>query len=285
MRGVVSAGMVVALEQLGLLAVFDDVYGSSAGAMNGAFFVAGQAAFGTSIYYENINNASFVSLRRLIGSRPILNLDFLVWNVMCGAKRLDVERVLSSRVPLHAIATDVSTGEGERFAHWDSRDDFLRCLRAGASMPGFSGPPYPYRGRHYWDALLSEPIPARTAEDDGCSHLVVLRTRPAGSSGPRLTPLDRLYVLPTLRQVSSRLAERYVERPVEYGRLLAALDRGQGPAGRAHVLTLAPSGPVVGKLERRREPLVASAHAGMRAVFDGLGYPVPDALALFFSDR
>ena len=51
MRGVVSAGMVTALEYLGLLRVFDAVYGSSAGAFNGAFFLAGQAAFGTTIYY------------------------------------------------------------------------------------------------------------------------------------------------------------------------------------------------------------------------------------------
>src|SRR5437762_13550 len=56
MRGVVSAGMVTALEYLQLLNVFDSVYGSSAGAFNGAFFVANQAAYGTTIYYENINN-------------------------------------------------------------------------------------------------------------------------------------------------------------------------------------------------------------------------------------
>ena len=53
MRGIVSAGMVTALEHLALRDVFDAVYGASAGAMNGAYFVAGQAAYGTTIYYEN----------------------------------------------------------------------------------------------------------------------------------------------------------------------------------------------------------------------------------------
>jgi predicted acylesterase/phospholipase RssA len=53
MRGVVSAGMVSALEELGLGEAFDAVYGSSAGAINTAYFLAGQAAFGTAIYADS----------------------------------------------------------------------------------------------------------------------------------------------------------------------------------------------------------------------------------------
>jgi predicted acylesterase/phospholipase RssA len=49
MRGVVSAGMVAALEQLGLTHAFDAVYGSSAGAINGAYFLTGQANLGATI--------------------------------------------------------------------------------------------------------------------------------------------------------------------------------------------------------------------------------------------
>ena len=275
MRGVVSAGMVVALEQLDLLHVFDRVYGSSAGAMNGAFFVAGQAAFGTTIYYENINNTRFVNVRRALGRRPVLDLDFLVWDVMCGPKRLDVERILESPVGLHALATHTGTGDRTVFGTWSDRADFLACLRAGASMPVVSGPPYFYRGEPYWDALLSEPVPARIAEDDGFTHLLVLLTRPTDGEGPRLSPLDRYYVLPRLRKVSETLARRYRERPQEYLKLLSALGGGRGPQGRAAALTVAPSEPVVGKLERNREQLKRSARAGMRAVFAGLGFDAP----------
>jgi len=78
MRGVVSGGMVVALEQLGLLECFDAIYGSSAGAMNGAYFLAGQAALGTTIYYDNINNRHFIDFARALRGRPVVDLDFLV---------------------------------------------------------------------------------------------------------------------------------------------------------------------------------------------------------------
>jgi predicted acylesterase/phospholipase RssA len=43
MRGVVSAGMLAGLEYLTRLPIFDAVYGTSAGAINGAYFLAGQA--------------------------------------------------------------------------------------------------------------------------------------------------------------------------------------------------------------------------------------------------
>jgi predicted patatin/cPLA2 family phospholipase len=268
MRGVVSAGMVVALEQLGLLNVFDRVYGSSAGALNAAFFVAGQAGLGTTIYYEDINNSRFIDFRRTFGKRPIVDLDFLVWDVMHRSKPLDAARVRNSAIEFRILATAVASGERAAFSHWTDDDDFFSCLRAGASMPVTTGPPYAYQGAVYWDALVSEPIPARIAEEEGCSHVMVLLTRPRGHTGPRLSVFERLYIAPKLRAVSRPLAQRYLARAADYAQMLAALDAGVGPRGRASALAVAPAGPVIDKLERRRSHLVAGAHAGRRAVLD-----------------
>jgi predicted acylesterase/phospholipase RssA len=49
MRGVVSAGMLVALEQLGTLDCFDSIWGASAGALNGAYFLTGQMQWASPI--------------------------------------------------------------------------------------------------------------------------------------------------------------------------------------------------------------------------------------------
>ena len=100
MRGVVSAGMVSALEELGLVDSFDNVYGSSAGAINAAYFLAGQAAFGTTIYAEDINNSSFISLGRMLTGRPIVDLGFLIDEVATRRKPLNTARVLASPSPL-----------------------------------------------------------------------------------------------------------------------------------------------------------------------------------------
>jgi len=46
MRGAITGGMALALEELGLTNVFDDVYGASAGALNAAWLVSEAAASG-----------------------------------------------------------------------------------------------------------------------------------------------------------------------------------------------------------------------------------------------
>jgi len=267
MRGVVSAGMVVALQRLGLIDVFDAVYGSSAGAMNGAYLLARQALFGTTIYYEDINNARFVDFRRVVRGRPILNLDYLVGEVMNERKRLDVDAVAGSAVPLKVLATHVPSGERHVFSSWDGRDDFLRSLRAGASMPIVAGPPYRYRGEPYWDALLTEPIPVHAAAGDGVTHIVTLLTRAPGGAGPALSAFDRLFILPRVRKASALLADRYVARGEEYSRLVASLWNETMPGGQIAVLPIGPSGQVAGKLEKTRATLMASARAGAQAVF------------------
>ena len=89
MRGTISVGMVTGLEYLGMLDCFDAVYGSSAGAINGAFFVAQQAAYGATIYYQNINNRRFLNLWRGLVGRPVMSLEFLIDHVMQHDKVLD----------------------------------------------------------------------------------------------------------------------------------------------------------------------------------------------------
>src|SRR5438067_2344138 len=64
MRGVISAGMDAALEDLGALDAFDDIYGSSAGSFNGAYLISRRACLGATIYYEDVNNRNFIDMRR-----------------------------------------------------------------------------------------------------------------------------------------------------------------------------------------------------------------------------
>jgi predicted patatin/cPLA2 family phospholipase len=265
MRGVVSAGMATALDKLGLVQAFDAVYGSSAGAMNAAYFLAGQVEYGTTIYFEDINNDSFISALRPFGGRPIVDLGYLIDDVVTRRKPLNIERVLASRTRLAVLATDAATSERVIFRHFEDRTALLRALRAGATMPIVAGGPFEYRTRRYFDASLSEPIPVPTAEADGHTHVLALLTRP-DEEGRTVSALDTLYVIPRLRRISPALASKYVERGEPYLQLLRNIAAGTGPAGRAQVLGIRPDPPPVSKLERRRERLVAGADAGFRAV-------------------
>jgi len=266
MRGVVSAGMVSALEHLGLTGAFDAVFGSSAGAINGAYFLAGQAALGTGIYSEDINNRHFIDLARPLRGKPIVDLGFLLHDVARGRKPLPVERVLASPAPLIVMATDVATASRAALRQFADADALLLALRAGATMPIVAGPPVSYGGRTYLDASLTEPIPVPVAESEGFTHVLALLTRPAAAAPSGGGALDRYYVIPRLRRLSPALATLYAGRSGPYGALLDQIGHGRGPGGRAVVLGLRPTLPEVSKLEKDADRLRQAARHGFDVV-------------------
>jgi predicted patatin/cPLA2 family phospholipase len=265
MRGVISAGMVSALEALGYIDAFDAVYGSSAGAVNAAYFLAGQARLGTSIYHQDINNRRFIDTRRALLGRPIVNLGFLLDDVARARKRLDVERLLGSPTPLHVLATDVDRQRAAVFKDFTTADQLFGALRAGATMPVVAGGPFTYAGGRYLDASLSEPIPVPTSEADGHTHVLALLTR-TGGMRPDVSAFDRYFVVPRLRRISPDLAERYLHRAAPYAELVRTIDAGRGPLGHAHVLAIRVENLHISKLEWRREVLELGAKRGEEAV-------------------
>lgn len=270
MRGVVSAGMVSALEERGMTGAFDAVYGSSAGAINAAYFLAGQARMGTTIYYEDINNRRFIDFGRSVRGLPVVDLAFLVDEVAVRTKPLDCQRVIASPSRLTVMATDVEAACRAPLRDFTDGPSLLGALRAGATMPVLAGAPVRWRDRDYLDASLTEPIPVPLAEADGHTHLLVLLTRPS-EMPKQLSALDRWFVLPRLQRLSPRLADLYRGRGGPYGALLADIAAGRGPGGTARVLGVRPDGPAVSKLERSADRLRAGADSGHRAVMRAFG--------------
>jgi predicted patatin/cPLA2 family phospholipase len=265
MRGVVSAGMVSALEELGAADLFDAVYGSSAGAINAAYFLGGQARLGTTIYFEDINNHRFIDVRRALTGRPIVNLGFLLDDVAQRAKRLDVARVTSARAPLTVVATDVQSEQPCGLRSLSTREDLFSALRASATMPVLAGPPTSHQGRTDLDASLTEPIPVPIAETDGHTHILVLLTRGEGGA-PRPSAFDRWFIEPRLRRLSPGLAARYMTRAQPYAELLQRIGRGEGPLRQAQVTAIRVTDYRISKLERRRSVLEEGAARGRAAV-------------------
>src|SRR5215467_10438997 len=108
MRGVISCAALMGLEDLGMTHIFDEVYGASAGAVNAAYFLARQAAYATSIYYQKVNNTRF--LRRL-WHKTVVDIDALFDSIIAGDRPLRVDKVLASRSRLYISIGDSETGE------------------------------------------------------------------------------------------------------------------------------------------------------------------------------
>ena len=272
MRGVVSAGMVTALEYLQLLNVFDSVYGSSAGAFNGAFFVARQAAYGTTIYYENINNKAFISFRRFLSREPIVKIEYLVENILIKEKVLDWKAVLDSRIPLNVVVSSLNELGAKVLNSFETKDELLIALHASSKMPLIAGSPVELAGDRFLDASVFEAIPFPAACKDDCTHVLVLLTRPRGQlKEPNF--LDRLYVARKLDKLTVGLGQCYLNSNRVYNETISAIRDGESnPREQPYVLPISlPEGhTTLRKTEKNERRLVDAAMAGMKAVFSAI---------------
>ena len=273
MRGVVSAGMLRALEHLGLLATFDAVYGSSAGAVNGAFFLASQAAYGITIYFEDINNSRFISLGRGVTRRPVMSLDYLLDEVMVRRKPLDWRAVLDSSVELKVAASSLEDLRVLLLADFRDRDHLFAALRASSSVPLIAGPPAEVDGERYLDALLFEPIPYRSAVRDGCTHVLVLLTRPEGTLNGTPSLFERHVLGRWIASLEPRLRDAYLAQEHAYDhqvrRLKARGAQRQGPPWFC-AWCLPATAPPIRWLERDRSRLERAAAAAFEVAIDSL---------------
>lgn len=276
MRGVVSAGMVAALENLGLRNSFDLVCGSSAGAIAGAYFVAEQARYGTTIFYDNINNKSFIDLRRLFGSKPVVSLEFLLYTVCVEQKPLRFDRIKDGDLPLHVVASSLNQKKAVMLNGFRDRQELLEALRGSARIPFFAGPPVSFRGDQLLDASVYESIPFRSVlATFDVTDVVVLLTRPAGDLRSEPNWIDRNLVVPYLRKLSDDVAAHYLKRAGQYREEFDLIESRVNAAEPPFFLKIQPpsSSPKVGSLETNRAKLVRGAMDGYHAVYDALGQP------------
>merc|ERR1712118_132056 len=113
------------------------------------------------------------------GEKPVLDVSYLLDHVMERVLPLQWDKVLNSSTPLKVAASSIDDGGNPILLEdFRDKDDLVECLRASASVPGIAQGPIHHRGHTLVDALLYEPIPIWSAIDDGCTHILVLSTKP-----------------------------------------------------------------------------------------------------------
>jgi predicted acylesterase/phospholipase RssA len=311
MRGTVSAGMALALAERGLLPAFDAVYGSSAGAITGAWLVSsrpeGMRGWANPVYARTL-----IRWSALLRRRPVADVRTLIEVLYSTEHPMDFESVLASEVPLHPLATDAITGAASDLRSLIGDPAELRlALRASASLPFLAGPPVTLRGRRFYDAGVAESIPLRTPLAQGATHIVVLRSRPAraavittaalastgmtagpgrpvtpgrsgppgrsvwepGNAVPRPAREARLLARTVLRKESPELRAALLTRAA---RTLADVTRiaEMEAAGTALSVHPAPGGPAVSRLTTDGAILAAAFEAGREAALSLPAAPV-----------
>ncbi len=179
MRGAYVAGMLHALERAGLRAAFDEVYGSSSGAISAAAFLTDAAAACAACYSEDLCTRAFIDMRRLRSGRPVVNLSLLLDEVLGHRKPLDWEKLGSTPASMHLVATDTADLTAHTLTGMTSVADWRVALQASASIPLLAGPPVAWDGRRWVDGSVGEPLAIERALRGGATHVLVMLCRGA----------------------------------------------------------------------------------------------------------
>lgn len=274
MRGVVSAGMVAALEKLGMSDVFDLIVGSSAGAINGMALLSGVAQRASDAYCGPLASRSFVNPMRVLRGKPVIDVNDVL-NVITASDVAGTERLLSGAIALHCIATDVDSAQAVDLHGMRTQEDVWQAILASSRMPWAGGPPVRIGERRYLDGGMVSPVPVEEAIAAGATHVLALQTRPFGIPRKSASRIGDRLIERHLRGLNPALVTVYRERIPKYEELVTDLARRSREPGNEppYVLGLRPpeGTPIVGQLERDPVVLTAGAVEGERLVEDALG--------------
>jgi predicted patatin/cPLA2 family phospholipase len=274
MRGVVSAGMLIALADLGFAEGFDEIYGSSAGAVNAAYFLQGQRWEALSQYYYELSGKEFIDRRRPLRGGSIVDLSFLRDEIFSRSRPLRLELLSRSGVTLFVAVTNVDEHKSELISDFSSSRDLAEALTAGAWMPIMAGSPVRFRNHRCLDASVLLEHPASAAINGDCSHVLVLNTK--YPSAPRRSEVERRVLRKYLNTLDAGLGEDYWQhcRSTKNHRL--TLEERAERRGRA-MLSVAPrpDWKTIGRLEQDMGLLLRAAQEGYEAVIQHLTGIVP----------
>ena len=210
MRGIVSGAMMTALKDRGLEHSFDAIYAISAGAINSAYFLGGYGWYGLTIYYDDLVNKEFFDLRRVLRRQPPLSLDYVTEIVMEKTKPLDFAAVIASPIEFHIGTSSVETAEPRIFTRFTSKHQLKTVLRATTCLPLVAGPPIALDGDRFLDGGVLLPHPFVIARDNGCTHILVMRTR--ADAAARTSPsVSQRFIAERLQLMHSGLGDRYLD--------------------------------------------------------------------------
>ncbi|HEY1571304.1 MAG TPA: patatin-like phospholipase family protein [Pseudonocardiaceae bacterium] len=290
LRGVVSAGMLTALEDLGYADAFDDVYACSSGAVNGAYFMNRRTWFPLTIYFDDMTTGQFLDFRRVLRGQGPMDLDFVFDEVLVDRKPLDYAAILKSAQRLHIMVTDVDDLDTLDVSDFGSPEDLRSALRASAWLPLAIRGTTQFRGHRAIDGGVLRFHPFRAAVADGCTHVLSLSTRPIAPPRTRISLTNRI-VATYLERVRPGLGKGFLAGVREYVfQDKPYLTRSRiHPDEKAAVLDLAPlpGSPEVVRHETDRGRLGEGARSGYRVVhvaLEGTDAVIVSRLAVYRED-
>jgi predicted patatin/cPLA2 family phospholipase len=272
MRGVVSAAMLTALDDLGFADAIDAVYACSSGAINSAYYLAGETWYPLTIYFDDLTSTKFVDLRRAFGKESILDIDY-AFEILKDVKPLDYEYVLKSPTSLNISITLVDEIKTVVVSDFASTDDLYAALRASSWLPVALRGTAQYDNQRAIDGGVLTALPFRLAVRGSCTHVLSLSTHPMGVVHRETSLLNR-YTRRSLNKMRSGLGDAYAEAlEVKYADLESlAAKRFQDAGSEPSIFDIAPlpGTPDVKRHEIQPGKLIQAARSAYEVMYAAL---------------
>lgn len=172
LRGLYTSGVLDALMENDMN--FQTTIGVSAGALNGANYVAGQIGRSARFNLSNRFNQRYFGLAAFIENRSPFGFRYM-FSDTSNVEPFNYKRFNDPSRRFVAVATNISTAKPVYFEK-NKCSDIFTAMRCSATLPVLSEPVH-LEGGNFLDGGCSMPIAYQWALDEGFEKIVVVRTR------------------------------------------------------------------------------------------------------------
>ena len=159
---------------------FEYAVGVSAGAANLITYLAGQRDRNRRFYTDYCSEPDYFGPTAFLKTGNLFNLQYIYGTITNsdGKDPLDFTAAAANPTEFVIVTTDAQTGKPAYFHKEDMKQDDYRVIMASCAIPAACRPVRLDDGKEYYDGGCSDSLPVRRAIADGCTHLVVIPSKP-----------------------------------------------------------------------------------------------------------
>ncbi len=258
MRGVLSAGSLLAIDLLGYRHCFDEIYATSAGGVNAAYFVSGQGKQGIRVYFDYINNRKFFNPFRLT---KVVDVGYVYDHIVPHVIPLDETAIRKSNIPLYLSVTDVESGKNVLIDTKTWPDPISKILKASSALPILYNRTVKLGGKEYIDGGASDVLPVKQAIERGSTDIIILLTKDKDHISDPPNQIQKLIYYLLMTRKYPRLMDSY-EKLHSLNNENRKLAIGEASINGVNIATICPtkSELIVNKTTLDRAKLVEGAY-------------------------
>lgn len=265
MRGVLSAGSLLAIDLLGYQNCFDEIYATSAGAVNAAYFLSGQGELGITVYFDDISNKKFFNPLRFT---KIVDVDYVYDHIVPIVKPLNEINIKNSHTNLYMSVTNVNSGKNELINTKTFSEPIAKVLKASNALPILYNRTVTLNGKQYIDGGASNPLPVRQAIANGCTDILILLSKDKNHTSLEPTIIQKLIYYLMLTRKYPKMMDCYKKLFIQANESRKLALEGD-PNNNINIATICPTEIelIVNKITMDRDKLVEGAYMQAEKTF------------------